>query len=202
MFKGGNKRRGTSQKRNSEEVENVITFEIESITAELPKVDLGPIITFSGGIKHIDIKHLSGHINLLLGIHEARLFPNQLLQSLDNLLLYPSIFGSGLLLTGHHPLIKPGVVLQSHQAMHAKSRHHVFTKPATVFRLTEEIAIKPGRPWRVYIVEQHHIQAPLTHTRPHYLPRGWCHKRRPDPNLTQPPWQPNLLSCPQVSTPT
>ena len=77
----------------------------------------------------------TGHVDLLLGIHEARLFLTQVLQSWDNLLLCQSIFGSGLLLTGHHPHINPGVVFQSQhvfekgQAMYCKRIHHVITKP-------------------------------------------------------------------------
>lgn len=73
--------------RKSGEVNNIIPFAIEEITAELPQVDLGPIITLFRSIKLQDIKHPSGHVNLLLGIHEARLFPAQVIQSHDNLLL-------------------------------------------------------------------------------------------------------------------
>ena len=102
----------------------MFVFGIEDTTAELPKVDLGPIITFFNGIKLKDIKRPTGHLDLLLGIHEARLFPNHVLQSQDNLLLCQSIFGSGLLLTGHHPYINPGVVFQS---QHVFEKGHLYT---------------------------------------------------------------------------
>ena len=117
--------------RNSGEVENVIAFGIEDIAAELPKVDLGPIITMFQGTQLNDIKRPTGHVDLLLGIQEARLFLTQVLQSQDNLLLCQSIFCSGLLLTDHHAYIKPGVVLQSQhifekgQALYGKRIHHV-----------------------------------------------------------------------------
>ena len=81
-----------------------------------------------------DIQRPTGKVDLLLGIHEARLFPNHVLHSHDNLLLCQSSFGSGLLLIGHHPYLNPGVVTQAHhvfekaRALYGKQVNHVLTR--------------------------------------------------------------------------
>ena len=132
--------------RNSGEVEKVFTFEIERITAELPQIYLGPIITFFSGIKLQDIKYPVGHVDLLIVVHEARLFPNQVLQTRGNLLLHQSIFGSGILLSCHHPLIQSGEVhqLQQAQALHNRS-HHVLTRHSVSSPPTSSVDLRgPG----------------------------------------------------------
>ena len=47
-------------------------------------------------------------------MHIAWLFLTQVIQSVNNLLLCQSAFGTGLLLVGHNPLLKHEVVTQSH----------------------------------------------------------------------------------------
>ena len=71
---------------------------------------------------------------MLLGIHEARLFPTLVLSSHDNLLLLQSSFGSGLLLAGLHPVLNTRVVVQNHQvykkarANYRKQVNHVLSR--------------------------------------------------------------------------
>ena len=101
-------------RRASGEVEHVTAYGISDITANLHPVNLAPIIVFFSGIQLKDIQRPTGKVDLLLGIHEARLFPSHVLHSHDNLLLYQSSFGSGLLLVGHYPLLNPWVIVQTH----------------------------------------------------------------------------------------
>ena len=88
---------------NNGEEEIVTAFAIKDIKEELPHVNVGPVITLFKGIKLHDIKHPSGQVDLLPGMHESHLFPAHALQSRDNILLYQLTCGTGLLLVGHHP---------------------------------------------------------------------------------------------------
>ena len=112
---------------------NVIAFGISDITADLPTVNLARVAPLFSGVELKDIQRPAGKVDPLLGIHEARLFPNLVLHSHNNLLLYQSFFGSGLILVGHHPLLNPGVVVQNHkvyeraQANYGKQVHHVLS---------------------------------------------------------------------------
>ena len=92
-------------RRASGEIKNITAYGIPDITANLTPVNLAPIIIFFSGIRLKDIQRPTGKVDLLLGVHEARLFPKSL-DSHDNLLLQTSVFGSGLVLSGYHPLIK------------------------------------------------------------------------------------------------
>ena len=56
-----------------------IAFGIDAITSEMPEVDLRPIITMFSGVKLRDIKGPRGHVDLLKGIHDARLFLTEVL---------------------------------------------------------------------------------------------------------------------------
>ena len=47
--------------KSNGEVEKMIAFLIKDITAELPRVDVGPIITLFRGIKLQDITYPTGH---------------------------------------------------------------------------------------------------------------------------------------------
>ena len=117
-------------RRASGEVEHVTAYGISDITANLHPVNLAPIIVFFSGIQLKDIQRPTGKVDLLLGIHEARLFPSHVLHFHDNLLLYQSSFGSGQLLVGHHPLLNSGVVAQDHEgarAYYGKQVHHVLS---------------------------------------------------------------------------
>ena len=99
-------------------------YGIQDITADLSTVSLVPIITFFSGVRLKDIQRPTGKVDLLLGVHEARLFP-RCFESHDNLLLQRYAFGSGLLLSGYHPRIKSGEVFppQQSQALHVRSHH-------------------------------------------------------------------------------
>ena len=87
-------------RRTRGEIEYVAAYGIQNITAYLSPVSLVPIITFFSAVRLKDIQRPIGKVDLLLGVHEARLFPTSL-ESHDNLLLQRSIFGSGLLLSGY-----------------------------------------------------------------------------------------------------
>ena len=101
-----------------------------------------------------DIQRPTGKVDLLVGIHEARLFPNLVLHTIDNLLLYQSSFGSGLLLVGHHPLLNPGVVVQTYhvwgraRASYGKQVHHMLSRhtfPCTTPLVpTSEVGVVAG----------------------------------------------------------
>ena len=73
-------------------------------------------------------------VDLLLGIHEAGLFSTNVLQTKENLLLCQSLFGSGILLIGHHPHLNPRVVLQAQhmlekaRTLYGKQVNHVLTR--------------------------------------------------------------------------
>ena len=82
-------------------IEHILAFRIADITADLPPVNLAPIAPLLGGVQLKDIQQPTGAVDLLLGIHEARSFPNHVLHSHNNLLLCQSSFGSVLLLIGH-----------------------------------------------------------------------------------------------------
>lgn len=60
---------------------------MDDFTAELCHVDAMPMIIFFRVVKLQDIKRPNGYVDLLLGVHEARLFMTFVLQSVDSLLL-------------------------------------------------------------------------------------------------------------------
>ena len=71
-------------------IEHVLAFGITDITADLPPVNLAQVAPLFNEVKLKDIQRPTGKVDLLLGIHEARLFPNHVLHSQDNLLLCQS----------------------------------------------------------------------------------------------------------------
>ena len=122
-------------RRASGEIEHITAYGIPDITADLTPVSIAPIIIFFSGIRLKDIQRPTGKVDLLLGVHEARLFPKSL-DSHDNILLQTSVFGSGLVLSGYHPLIKSEGVCppQQAQALHVRSHlvlaEHTSSYPA------------------------------------------------------------------------
>ena len=118
---------------NNGKIKHVLTFGIADIAADLPPVNLTSVAPLFRGVQLKDIQWCCA-VDLLLGIYENRLFPNHVLHSFDNLLLCQSLFGSGLLLVGHHPYLNPGVVVQTNhvfqkaRARYGKKVHHVLAR--------------------------------------------------------------------------
>ena len=62
-------------------------------------INVGALLhIFRGALKLKDIHHPNGYMALLLGVHEAHLFPTTVLQSVNNLLLCQSVFSTVRLL--------------------------------------------------------------------------------------------------------
>ena len=59
--------------KNNGEIEHALTFGIADITADLPPVNLAPVVTLFSGVQLKDIQRPTGAVDLLLGIHEANL---------------------------------------------------------------------------------------------------------------------------------
>ena len=66
----------------SGEIKHILAFGIPDITAYLPPVNLAQVAPLLSGVKIQDIQRPTSKVDLLLGIHEARLFPSHVLLSL------------------------------------------------------------------------------------------------------------------------
>ena len=86
------------------------------ITGPLDGIDIRAAIRLFPGVKPKDIKRPVGKVHLLIGIHQASIFPqvedkNKHIRG--NLRMLKSIFGTGKLLDGSHPDIKIGQMMRS-----------------------------------------------------------------------------------------
>ena len=69
-------------------IEHVLAFGIFAITADLPPINLARVAPLFNGVQLKDIQKPTGKVDLLLSIHEARLFPNHVLHSHDLSLIH------------------------------------------------------------------------------------------------------------------
>ena len=91
------------------EVTKVLAFEMEEITAPLSYVDVTSLLPLFTGtdLNIFEIRRPVGSVDMLIGIHHAGLFP-VVEESVSNLRLLKSDFGTGRLLDGSHPLLVQG----------------------------------------------------------------------------------------------
>ena len=78
---------------------------VDQITNELARVDVTAAATMFG-CRASELLRPSGQVDLLIGIQSAAIFPT-VRATRGNLRLLRSQFGSGLLLDGAHPAVKP-----------------------------------------------------------------------------------------------
>ena len=91
------------QKRSGE-VCKVLCIGMDRITEDVGMVDVAEAAELFG-LDKVDVYRPQGQVDLILGVHEAAIFPvHKALRG--NLQLLGSCFGSGLLLAGTHPCLK------------------------------------------------------------------------------------------------
>ena len=91
-------------KNNGTEVRLLATA-VDQVTKELARVDVTAAATMFG-CRASELLRPSGQVDLLIGIQSAAIFPT-VRATRGNLRLLESQFGSGLLLDGAHPAVKP-----------------------------------------------------------------------------------------------
>ena len=90
-------------------VVTVLAMGLDQVTADIDKMDHSQAAAMFPEVEKIKLTRPYGSVDLLLGIHMAELFPTQMKEShrVGNLRLLSSVFGSGFMLDGAHPSVKP-----------------------------------------------------------------------------------------------
>ena len=101
-----------------EEEHNVLFFKIDRITDNMTLVDVTPILGMFGGVSSdiSQVKRPTGAVDFLIGINYAAHFSvvaDDDAHFEGNLRLLTSKFGTGWLLDGTHPSLKPGAMMQN-----------------------------------------------------------------------------------------
>jgi hypothetical protein len=125
------------------EVHTILAYEMETITAPLGPVDVGYALELFPGYSYEQLRRPEGKVDLLLGIHQAGIFPmiaDRSKHVAGDLRLLTSQFGTGFLLDGTHKTVKAGCVHQT-LVSHAKSRSSVVGRPV---RLSHRVNRTPG----------------------------------------------------------
>ena len=125
-------------------VEKVLAYEMESITAALGKIDVSAAKKLFSQIRDMsEVERPEGEIDVLIGIHHAGLFPWCADHERDvkgNLRLLTSKFGTGKVLDGQHELIKGKPMLQS-PLSHAMGRFEItLTRMVGPVRVVNRVA--------------------------------------------------------------
>ena len=86
-------------------------YSMDSITADLEKVDMGPVVDlFDDKVVEEQIKRPQGQVDMLIGLHVSSLFPiveNPKKDVVGDLRLLSTKFGTGWLVDGQHPVVAP-----------------------------------------------------------------------------------------------
>ena len=97
-------------------VVKILCIGMDRITDDVSLVDVSAAAKMFG-VPEVDLYRPKGRVDLLIGIHEAGLFPT-CKEERGNLRLMSSSFGSGLVLEGAHPCIKAGGPRISPESLH------------------------------------------------------------------------------------
>ena len=100
-------------------------------TKEIEAVDIRGVIQLLD-VPLCDVECPHGPVDLLVGLHEARLHPAGGNHKVGNLCLLQSQFGTGALLDGAHPAIKPKQVRMTKLAHNIKMIDTSFPIPKSV----------------------------------------------------------------------
>ena len=92
-------------RKRSGEAYKVLCIGMDRITEDVGLVDVKEAAGLFG-LREMDVYRPQGQVDLILGIHEAGIFPVYKARR-GNLQLLGSCFGSGLVLAGSHPCLKP-----------------------------------------------------------------------------------------------
>ena len=99
-------------------------FSIDSITADLEKVDMGPaVVLFDDRVVEDQIRRPQGQVNMLIGLHAVSLFPivkNPKKDVIGDLRLLSTKFRTGWLVDGQHPVVAPLRMRLTSQALHCR----------------------------------------------------------------------------------
>ena len=79
-------------------------YQIDEICGEMKGTNLVEAANLFSGLSANDVQRKNGHIELLIGAKHLPIHPDKI-KSVDDLVLYRSIFGTQRLLAGTHPLI-------------------------------------------------------------------------------------------------
>ena len=109
--------------KNSGEVYKVLCVGMDRITDDVGLVNVAKAADLFG-LDEVDVYRPQGQVDLILGVHEAAIFPVHKARR-ENLQLLQSCFGTGFLLAGTHPCLK--LIGQSAGAapMHFRSKGSV-----------------------------------------------------------------------------
>ena len=111
----------------------LMAFEMEQITAPLDPVDLSTVVSLFDGLSLEEVERPVGHIDLLIGIQDAGLFPickHRLRDTRGHLRVLSSLFGTGRVMDGSHPGINGSPLMQTEECHHI-SRSRI-AGPSTV----------------------------------------------------------------------
>ena len=84
-------------------IHNNIAYQIDNICGEMSDVDLTAAVTLFPGLRLKDVQLTPGPVELFIGA-KLSIHPTKL-EEVDNLLVYKSMFGTGRILAGTHPVI-------------------------------------------------------------------------------------------------
>ena len=83
-------------------IHNIQAFQIDDVCGRLQGIDISPVVHLFAGLSKEDVQRPDGPIELLVGMPYASIHPTRI-DSVNSLVLYKSIFGSGDILGGCHP---------------------------------------------------------------------------------------------------